>query len=90
MPANLWYSEKPFIDANVRKRRFEHIVVSLYRNGFPLGDWANKIVEVVITKEEDSKLAKENNNTDKYNYEPDFKKNNDNNKLRFFEIFKEV
>ena len=73
----------------MRKRRFEHIVVSLYRNGFPLGDWASKIVEVVITKEEDSKLAKENNNTDKYNYEPDFKKSDDNNKLRFFEIFKQ-
>ena len=89
LPADLWYSEKPFIDANVRKRRFEHIVVSLYRNGFPLGDWASKIVEVVITKEESGKFVKENNKLDKYNYEPDFKKNKDNNKLRFFEIFKQ-
>ena len=57
------------------------IVVSLYRNGFPLGDWASKIVEVVITKEENSEIAKENNKQDNYNYEPDFKKSNDKNKI---------
>ena len=89
MPANVWYSEKPFIDANVRKRRFEHIVVSLYRNGFPLGDWASKIVEVVITRQENGKVAKEDNKSDSYNYEPDFKKNKDGYKLKFFEIFKQ-
>ncbi len=89
LPAELWYSENPFIDANVRKRRFEHIVVSLYRNGFPLGDWASKIVEVVMTRDDNSELKKENNKTDKYNYEPDFRTNDDNNNLKFYEIFKQ-
>ena len=34
-PANTWYSENPYIDANTRKKDFEHIVYSLYKNGFP-------------------------------------------------------
>ncbi len=47
MPANVWYSTNPFIDAQVRKERFEKIVVSLYEAGFPVGIWANRVIEDV-------------------------------------------
>ncbi len=43
VPANLWYSINPFIDAAVRKARFENIIVKLMDNGFKLGPWAEKI-----------------------------------------------
>ena len=47
VPSNLWYSEEPFIDAGVRKSRFESIVVSLVDGGFALGAWAEKIYDQV-------------------------------------------
>lgn len=47
VPSNLWYSEEPYIDAAVRKQRFENIVVSLMEGGFALGPWAEKIYEEV-------------------------------------------
>ena len=37
----------PYIDADVRKKRFEKIVVSLIDGGFVLGPWAQKIYEEV-------------------------------------------
>lgn len=47
IPAHLWYSRDPYIDEKVRKRWFERIVCRLADGGFPLGPWAEKIVEVV-------------------------------------------
>lgn len=47
VPSNLWYSEKPFIDAGVRKTRFENIIVDLINGGFTLGPWAQKIYHEV-------------------------------------------
>ena len=53
VPSNLWYSTNPFIDSNVRKRRFEDIIISLMDNGFPLGPWAEKIYnEVKYSKDQ--------------------------------------
>jgi len=49
VPSRLWYSEEPFIDAAVRQKRFENIVVSLIDGGFDLGDWAQKIYTEVKT-----------------------------------------
>ena len=47
LPADSWYSTEPFIDASIRKRRFERIIVSLHDKGFHIGDWAQKIIEEV-------------------------------------------
>lgn len=47
MPADKWYSTEPYIDARVRKERFEKIVLSLYDAGFPVGSWANRVIEDV-------------------------------------------
>lgn len=54
LPADSWYSTEPYIDAQVRKERFEHIVVALHDAGFPVGAWANRIIE-------DVKLARDPN-----------------------------
>lgn len=43
VPSSLWYSIDPFIDSEVRKRRFEDIITSLIDGGFVLGPWAQKI-----------------------------------------------
>lgn len=47
LPANTWYSTEPYIDAQVRKERFERIVIALHDAGFAVGAWANRIIEDV-------------------------------------------
>lgn len=47
IPADLWYSTDPYIDAQVRKERFERIVLALHEAGFPVGAWANRVIEDV-------------------------------------------
>ena len=47
MPADQWHSTKPYIDAQVRKERFERIVIALHDAGFSVGAWANRIIEDV-------------------------------------------
>jgi radical SAM superfamily enzyme YgiQ (UPF0313 family) len=47
LPADSWYSVDPYIDAQVRKERFERIVLALHEAGFPVGAWANRIIEDV-------------------------------------------
>lgn len=54
IPADFWYSTEPYIDAQVRKERFEKIVLALHDAGFPVGAWAAKIIE-------DVKLARDPN-----------------------------
>lgn len=54
IPADFWYSESPYIDGQVRKARFEKIVLALHNAGFPVGAWAAKIIE-------DVKLARDPN-----------------------------
>jgi len=54
IPADFWYSTEPYIDAQVRKERFEKIVLALDEAGFPVGAWASKIIE-------DVKLARDPN-----------------------------
>jgi len=49
LPADLWYSTHPYIDATVRRQYFEHIVLSLYDAGFPVGAWANRVIDDVKT-----------------------------------------
>jgi len=47
VPADKWYSTNPYIDAQVRKERFERIVLALHDSGFNVGAWANRIIEDV-------------------------------------------
>lgn len=47
LPADSWYSTEPYIDAQVRKERFERIVIALYDAGFPVGAWAARVIEDV-------------------------------------------
>lgn len=47
VPADMWYSTDPFIDAQVRKERFEKIVLALHDAGFPVGAWAARVIEDV-------------------------------------------
>lgn len=47
IPADKWYSEEPYIDAQVRKNMFEHIVISLHDAEFPVGEWAQRIIDDV-------------------------------------------
>ncbi len=47
IPADQWHSTEPYIDAQVRKERFERIVLALYDSGFNVGSWANRVIEDV-------------------------------------------
>jgi radical SAM superfamily enzyme YgiQ (UPF0313 family) len=47
IPADLWYSTEPYIDGQVRKERFEKIVLALHDAGFPVGEWAARVIEDV-------------------------------------------
>jgi radical SAM superfamily enzyme YgiQ (UPF0313 family) len=47
LPADQWHSTEPYIDAQVRKERFERIVIALHDAGFNVGAWANRIIEDV-------------------------------------------
>ncbi len=47
LPANTWYSTEPYIDENVRKDRFERIVLELHRRNFDVGAWAARVIEDV-------------------------------------------
>ena len=40
VPDQLWYSEDPYIDHEVRWARYTHILRTLYDNGAPLGEYA--------------------------------------------------
>jgi radical SAM superfamily enzyme YgiQ (UPF0313 family) len=53
VPSALWYSVDPYIDASVRKKRFENIIVSLIEGGFELGPWASKVYNDVKTLKSD-------------------------------------
>jgi radical SAM superfamily enzyme YgiQ (UPF0313 family) len=44
VPADAWYSVEPYIDAQVRKQRFENIVVRLHDSGFKVGPWAERVI----------------------------------------------
>lgn len=57
LPASSWYSEKPFIDAQVRKDWFDHIVLALDDAGFDTGAWAKKIISVVKSSKDQSRAA---------------------------------
>jgi hypothetical protein len=45
IPSELWYSEGPYIDQEVRMSRFERILSELHKNGVNLGRFALKLVE---------------------------------------------
>lgn len=47
IPAEHWYSTEPYIDSQVRKQRFERIVRALIAADFPVGPWAQRIIDAV-------------------------------------------
>ena len=53
VPSALWHSVEPYIDAAVRKKRFESIIVSLIDGGFQLGPWALKVYDEVKNAKSD-------------------------------------
>lgn len=50
IPSDLWYSTDPYIDSVVRKQYFDTIILTLHERGFPLGDWAARLLEDVKNK----------------------------------------
>ncbi len=57
LPADAWYSEEPYIDAQVRKDWFERIVMELHKSGFDTGAWAEKIIADVKSSKDQSRSA---------------------------------
>ena len=57
IPADMWFSTEPYIDAQVRKERFERIVLSLHDAGFPVGAWAQRIIEDVKTNSDKNRAG---------------------------------
>ncbi len=57
IPAHLWYSEEPYIDANVRKRWFEKIILRLHESNFTIGDWAQRVIEDVVKNKDAHRVA---------------------------------
>jgi radical SAM superfamily enzyme YgiQ (UPF0313 family) len=57
IPADLWYSTEPFIDAQVRKERFERIVLALHEADFPVGAWAHRIIQDVKLARDRSRVG---------------------------------
>lgn len=57
LPADSWYSVDPYIDAQVRKERFERIVLALHEAGFPVGAWANRIIDDVHLERDPNRAA---------------------------------
>lgn len=47
IPSEHWYSTEPYIDSQVRKQRFERIVRALIAANFPVGPWAQRIIDAV-------------------------------------------
>jgi hypothetical protein len=45
IPADLWYSEEPYIDQEVRLARFQRIVKALHDNGFDVGSFAAQVIK---------------------------------------------
>jgi radical SAM superfamily enzyme YgiQ (UPF0313 family) len=57
LPADIWWSEEPYIDAHVRMQRFEKIATRLYQAGFPVGDWAKQVIEDVTNRKDPHRSA---------------------------------
>ena len=45
IPAELWYSEDPYIDQKVRNKRLDKICSSLYEQKVNIGGFANRVLE---------------------------------------------
>jgi len=58
IPAHLWYSTSPYIDHDVRTRRFEQVIMALYDSGFEVGEWAAKIFSKVTAGDDEMRGGK--------------------------------
>lgn len=48
VPDNLWYSENPYIDEKIRRKRFERVVMELHKLGFDVGPFAKQVIKDVF------------------------------------------
>lgn len=58
IPDNLWYSEGPYIDGEVRKKYFEKMVLELHKSGFEVGAFAKQVIEDVLSGKGAQKSAR--------------------------------
>ena len=49
VPPELWYSEDPYIDQDVRMRRLDRICVALCSSGVNIGAFASRVLEQLKT-----------------------------------------
>jgi radical SAM superfamily enzyme YgiQ (UPF0313 family) len=57
IPAALWWSEDPYIDASVRQKWFLKVVSELYKKGFPIGDWARQVISDVESRKDKARTG---------------------------------
>lgn len=50
IPEGLWYSEEPYIDGEVRLKRFSRVIERLRGAGFDVGPWASKVIESTLAE----------------------------------------
>ncbi len=65
IPDNLWYSDNPYIDGDVRKGYFEKMVMELHKNGFDVGPFAKQVIEDVLSGKGAQKSARPDLGTSK-------------------------
>lgn len=56
IPAELWYSENPFIDENVRVERFKRVVEGMGKLGYDMGPFALQNIERIESNKADDRL----------------------------------
>ncbi|MBF0518202.1 MAG: radical SAM protein [Nitrospirae bacterium] len=54
IPTELWYSEDPYIDQEIRLSRLNRILSTLYLNGVQIGPFATKVIERLKNRESES------------------------------------
>jgi radical SAM superfamily enzyme YgiQ (UPF0313 family) len=61
LPADTWHSTDPFIDATVRRKRFEYIVRRLHAAEFPIGPWAARVIDDVEKGTDSARVGRQAN-----------------------------
>jgi radical SAM superfamily enzyme YgiQ (UPF0313 family) len=57
IPAQMWYSTEPYIDQNVRKDRFNRIVLALHAAKFDVSAWADRVIEDVRLNRDNARVG---------------------------------
>lgn len=62
IPPELWYSDDPYIDQEVRLQRLDKLCIKLYKNGIDIGSFAQRIVNCLL--ESRARSSKNHDNKD--------------------------